>query len=640
MTMRERPSGVAERVARVTHAIGVLLLAAACATPVGVVHGSTQDVYRTLTRSVLSTGELSPLSEQTLRRLGLETRFEHAPEAVIAQLRGEGANLGGDVLFTLAETSFLHAEQAHRRDYHLAAAVYAYAFMVQARGGLAVALDPRARLAADLYNLGLVRGLAAPPPQMPAGATSVTSATAGPEPEAGEVNLDGRTLALPFGQLELRADPEDRLWSGYRMTRFIAVGDFQVRGLRNRYRQAGVGAPLAAELAPVATGAAAERARRHIGPRTKVPVTAIVRFEDIAQGVATGRLRGRIELYAADRTHTIEIEGRTLPLELEPSAALAYQLEGAPIWDSELRGFLSATFRLSTESLFMMYPYRPGRVPVVLVHGTASSPARWADLVNEVQNDPVLGERVQLWVFTYNTSNPILLSASELRRALEEVVADVDPDGRDPALRRMVLIGHSQGGLLTRLMVTQSGSRFWDNVTPTPFAEATMSGETRTLVERTMFFEPLPFVTRVVFVATPHRGSFRVSALVLSLVRRLVSLPVSVVKGIQDAAQGGVVSGQALATVPTSVENMRPGHQFVRTLSSSPLADGVTAHSIIAVEGEGGPAGLNDGVVAYESAHLDGVASEKVVRSSHSSQGHPETILEIERILREHVGQR
>src|SRR5216117_2500510 len=87
MTMRERPSGVAERVARVTHAIGVLLLAAACATPVGVVHGSTQDVYRTLTRSVLSTGELSPLSEQTLRRLGLETRFEHAPEAVIAQLR-------------------------------------------------------------------------------------------------------------------------------------------------------------------------------------------------------------------------------------------------------------------------------------------------------------------------------------------------------------------------------------------------------------------------------------------------------------------------------------------------------------------------------------------------------------------------
>src|SRR6185436_11791542 len=153
---------------------------------------------------------------------------------------------------------------------------------------------------------------------------------------------------------------------------------------RNRYRQAGLGAPLAAELEPTATGVAADRARRHIPPRTKVPVTAVVRFDDVGRGVATGQLRGRIELYAADRGETINIEGRTVPLELEPSAALAYQLEGAAVWDSELKGFLSTTFRLSSESLFMAYPYRPGRVPVVLVHGTASSPARWADLVNEI----------------------------------------------------------------------------------------------------------------------------------------------------------------------------------------------------------------------------------------------------------------
>ena len=613
----------------------VLLLATACATPVGVVQGSTQDVYRTLTRSVLSTGKLSPLSEQTLRRLGLETRFEAEPEAVIAQLRGDGSDLTPDVLFTLAETSFLYAEQTRRQDFYLAAAVYAYDFMVQARGDLAVALDPRSRLAADLYNLGLVRGLAAPPAAPPAGST-----TTGFESPVAEANLDARTLELPFGRLELTMNPEDRLWSGYRMTRFIAVGDFQVRGLRNRYRQAGIGAPLAAELTPVATGAEAEQARRHIAPRTKVPVTAIVRLEDVRHGVAAGQLRGRIELYPADRGRTIEIEGRTVPLELEPSAALAYQLESAPIWESELKGFLSATFRLSSESLFTLYPYRPGRVPVVLVHGTASSPARWADLVNEVQNDPVLRDRVQLWVFTYNTSNPILVSAGELRRSLEGIVKNLDPDGRDPALRRMVLIGHSQGGLLSRLMVTQSGDRFWHNISSVPIAEAKMSDGTRAVVERTAFFEPLPFVTRVIFVATPHRGSFRVSTLVLGLVRRLVSLPVTLVQTVQDAAKEGVISPQALAAIPTAVDNMRRGNQFIRVLSSSPIADGVTAHSIIAVEGEGSPQRLNDGVVAYESAHIDGVVSEKVVRSSHSTQGHPDTILEIERILREHVAQR
>ena len=638
MTPRQRPRGLVGRIARVSRQTGVLagvlLLCAACATPVGVVHGSTQDVYRTLTRSVLSAGRLSPLSEQTLRHLGLEKRFQGKPEAVIAQLRGDGTNLGGDVLFTLAETSFLYAEQVQRQDYYLAAAVYAYAFMLETRGTLAVALDPRARLAADIYNLGLVRGLAVPKQNAPAEPTTAATAS---EPKASEVLLDARTLELPFGRLELTADPDDRVWSGYRMSRFIGVGDFQVRGLRNRYRQPGIGAPLAAELTPEATGAAAEQARRHIGPRTKVPVTAVVRFDDIADGIATGRMQGRLALYAADRARTTEIEGRTVPLELEPSAALAYQLESAPIWDSELRGFLSSTFRLSSESLFMMYPYRPGRVPVVLVHGTASSPARWADLVNEVENDPVLRERVQMWVFTYNTSNPILLSASHLRRALEDVVAEIDPEGHDPALRQMVLIGHSQGGLLTRLMVTRSGNRFWENISTIPFSEAKMADQTRALFEDTMFFEPLPFVTRVVFVATPHRGSFRVSTLVLGLVRRLVTLPLSVVNGLRDVAQRGAVSAQALSAMPTAVDNMRPGHHFIRTLSTSPMADGVSAHSIVAVEGDGGPAGLNDGVVAYESAHIDEVISEKVVRSSHSTQNHPDTIREIERILTEHV---
>jgi hypothetical protein len=166
-----------------------------------------------------------------------------------------------------------------------------------------------------------------------------------------------------------------------------------------------------------------------------------------------------------------------------------------------------------------------------------------------------------------------------------------------------------------------------------------MSDPTRALLERTVFFKPLPFVTRVIFVATPHRGSFRVSTLVLGLVRRLVSLPVTLVKTAQEAAQEGLISREALAVIPTAVDNMRPGHQFIRVLSASPIAEGVTAHSIVAVDGIGGPQGLNDGVVTYESAHIDGVVSEKVVRSTHSTQSHPETILEIERILREHVGQ-
>jgi hypothetical protein len=163
--------------------------------------------------------------------------------------------------------------------------------------------------------------------------------------------------------------------------------------------------------------------------------------------------------------------------------------------------------------------------------------------------------------------------------------------------------------------------------------------EQRELLESAFFFKPLPYVTRVVFIATPHRGSFRATGFVLNLVRRLVTLPVTVVKGLGDLVEQNraAISRDALKGVPTAVDNMSPGQPFIRTLSSSPIAPGVKVNSIVAVLGEGPLAGLGDGVVRYDSAHLEGVESEKVVHSSHSTQGEPATIEEVRRILREQV---
>lgn len=597
----------------------MLVLACACATPVGVNRADTQSVYRSLSANVLSTGGTpGPYSQQLLRRLGISERFETHPEAVLAGLRGSGAGLDREFLFALAELSFAHAEKNHLREYYLAAAVYAYAFLFTDPAALnADPIDPRLQLAANLYNLGLVHGLVAT--------------------DGETVTLEPGTHPLPFGKLEITVDEKTLRWSGFRMARFVAVGGFEVRGFLNRYRQAGIGAPLAAELSPLGEGPEAEAARKRIPPRLKVPVTALVRFADLSDGVASGHIRGHVEIFPADSSTTVEIEGRQVPLELESTAALAYQLEDAPVWDTELGGFLSALRPLSPEGLVMLRPYRPSRMPVVLIHGTASSPARWADIVNELQNDPKLRDRIDFWLFTYNTSNPILLSASDLRVSLRRLIHELDPDRQNPLLRQVVLVGHSQGGLLARLMVTDSGTRFWTAVTHMPFEKIQATPETRALLERSMFFEPLPFVTRVVFVATPHRGSFRVSSFMLGVLRRLITLPVTVVAGIREvAARNRGLSG--VDGIPNAVENMRPGQRFVRTLSASPLAAGVTAHSIIAVRGAGPPAGQNDGVVTYESAHVDGVASEKIVRSEHSVQGKPETILELRRILYEHLG--
>ena len=60
------------------------------------------------------------------------------------------------------------------------------------------------------------------------------------------------------------------------------------------------------------------------------------------------------------------------------------------------------------------------------------------------------------------------------------------------------------------------------------------------------------------------------------------------------------------------------------------------ANSIIAVDSDAPLSEAGDGAVKYMSAHIDGVESEKIVRSGHSVQGNPETIMEVKRILHEH----
>jgi len=339
---------VAARCLRVTVLLCLLLLVSACATPIGVTRVETQAVYRSLTASVLSTGRPSAATEQVLVRNGLAQRFQDDPEATLAALRGSGVGLSRDHLFALAELSFVHAEDTRKPEYYLAAAVYAYAFLFPPDGtdhGAALSLvDPRLRLAADLYNLGLTLGLSTP--------------------DRDHVLLEAGRQPLPFGTLTLAVDPEQFVWGGYRLGDFIPVAEFKLRGLRNRYRQPGVGAPLAAGLTPVEGGPAADAVRKHIPPRLKVPVTAFVRLENVLEGLATGRVHGRVELYTADQATSVDVATHTVPLELEPSAALAYVLEGAPVWDTELSGFLSVYKRNFSEGLAMLNPYRRGRVPV------------------------------------------------------------------------------------------------------------------------------------------------------------------------------------------------------------------------------------------------------------------------------------
>jgi len=617
-----------------------------------------------LTASALSSDEPSAYTKRTLLREGLFQTFQDDAPAAIAGLHQRYVDLYKAespvqefLLFALAELSFLHAEASGDRAYYLMSAVYAYAFlfpenpsMVWEGPGFHGPFDPRTRVAADLYNRALAEGLA---PKTPAAEESQAM-----DRRPQEVSLTGGRHTLPAGELELEVDPNGFRWAGYTLDHFVACANLEIRGLRNRYRQPGLGLPLAASLrADSATpGAVAPDVR--IPPTLKIPATALVQIPEPRRAVADGRIRGVLSVYTSDVAETVKIGGREVPLEYEPTAALAFSLEGARVWDFETAGFLSGRFNFvrgqardaltpgpeserPSDGLFLMTPYRPGKVPVVLVHGTASSPARWAELFNELEIDPRVGERFQFWLFMYNTGNPIAYSGALLREALQRAVDQLDPDGKDPALRRMVVIGHSQGGLLTKLTVVNSGSRFWDNVSTAQLDELELKPETRDLLRRSLFVQPVPYVRRVIFVATPQRGTPLAAIGLVGWMSRFIELPLNISGVAVDllTVNKDRLALRSLDRLPRSIDNMSPFNPFVKTLAALPIADGVKAHSIIAVKGAGEPADGSDGVVPYWSAHIDGVESELVVRSGHSVQSNPRAIEEIRRILLEHAQQ-
>jgi pimeloyl-ACP methyl ester carboxylesterase len=283
-------------------------------------------------------------------------------------------------------------------------------------------------------------------------------------------------------------------------------------------------------------------------------------------------------------------------------------------------------------------PHRSGLIPVVFVHGTASSAARWAQLFNELDNDPRILRRYQFWFFSYETGNPIAYSAMLLREALRDTVAQLDPEGTDTALRRMVVIGHSQGGLLTKSMVVDPGDKLWANVSDEPLDDLGLNEKTADLLRRALLFQPMPYVRRVVFIATPHHGSYVAGSWYAHQFARLIRAPLDITSTLADVATAQRKLKQQIRGAPTAVDNMTPGNPFVRTLSALPIVPGVKAHSIIAVEDMDDIQDGDDGVVKYQSAHIEGVDSELVVHSPHSCQGHPRTIAEVRRILLLHLG--
>jgi len=613
-----RPSGEAT-----TRGILLCLLAilvAGCAAPFGVRRASPEAVHRSLTANVLSSGDLSNFSEIALHRHNLTEAYRDDPQATLQQIHQalrEG-RLGDDNLFVLAELSFHYAEHGGGKPYFLASAAYAYAYLFpDDQRHAPQPFDPRQRVAMDLYNRALTESF---------------------ESADGErVEIAAGAYPLPFGKMEVSFDDRQLLWGDRYLTYFYPAAELEIIGFENRYRNPGIGAPLAAATAQLDT---AHPATDFVGPNVRVPVTAFLRLPNPRQQIVNERLSAVMEIHSATGAKATTIGDEVVPLEQEPTAALALALSAARPWSQELGVFLGRVLQAEMRPNFgIREPHRRRRIPLVFVHGTASNFSVWANMINDLDSDPLIREHFEVWIFGYDSGQPILYSGMQLRRALREAVRTFSTEGPDPCLDEMVVIGHSQGGLLVKLTAIDSGDAFWRNVTDQPFDEADLSDQTRALLREGMFVEPLPFVKRVVFIATPHHGSYLAGPdLVRRLAQRLITMPAAIARtGAELLATDSIRSHARMQQIPTSIDNMSPRHPFIVTIAKIPVTPQVTAHSIVGVTGDGPIEEGGDGVVKYASAHIEGVESELIVPYAHSMQAKPEVVAEVQRILHRHL---
>ena len=334
--------------------------------------------------------------------------------------------------------------------------------------------------------------------------------------------------------------------------------------------------------------------------------------------------------------------------------ALFWKLSDAD--GTELLGAFRPKKAINTMGLYFSEPYDPRKIPVVFTHGLMSGPATFANLTNRLLVDPVIRENYQFWFFGYPSGLAWTIPASRQRQALKELMQEYNPRGTSREMNNIVMVGHSMGGLITRF---NNSTKPWTlmkgvfELSPETFEGMTLENwkkgmaplhydeQTLERLQNNFIFSPPQGVTRIVYMATPHRGSTFADNWIGRLGQRLIDLPSDMLEEVTRIATLSrgmfLLNPLQLKDELTSIRQLSPNSSLVKYMSELRGSPNVPVHSIIGDRGRNDTPNSSDGVVKYHSSHLDWSASEKIVPSGHSVQDDPASAVELRRILREHL---
>jgi pimeloyl-ACP methyl ester carboxylesterase len=571
----------------------------------------------------------TPRTVETLRRYDLEARYRHdVPNTLMTLEKVARANPDADVVFALAELSWIEAKRLeHRRrgealDRYVDTVAYAYDFLFAPEiADARQPSDPRFREACNLYNGGLDRLLRAS------------------QADNGRIEPEGVLKIKVYGheqKIRVFLDPAQTPWKREDVDQVILCSDYEVSGLPSKTYQYGLGVPLIA----VRKSDRAGGAEKFHPSEMSFPLTAFLK--------PTSKLRESnpndprdCSLQLVDPVR-VRVVPETLPVALESdlTTPLAYMWSKTDLSKYRWTGLLRPDQGMDRAGLMLIRPYEPHKIPVVMVHGLASTPLAWIPMLNELLRDPRIQENYQFMLYLYPTGVPFPIAAAGLRETLLDAQKTFDPTGADPTFGRMVLVGHSMGGLLSHAMAVHSDDKLWRLNSDRRFEDVNGPPAVIEELRRYMIFEPLPFVQRVVFIASPHRGSDYSRRFIGRLGASLINDPDHIAKLLAQLIKDNpnAFNPRKFRRLPSSIETLETNHKMLLALLEMKPGPGVSFHSIIGSLRPEPTESTTDGVVPFTSSHFPGAETELVVRTpDHGVQACPEAIREVQRILLEHL---
>ncbi len=464
---------------------------------------------------------------------------------------------------------------------------------------------------------------------------------------------------LEADRAESHADLVDRLskagltleyaeepWTGLTFTKIEIASDYEDRNIEPVVELPGWGLPV------LAVRVYDDEETRPTAETFFAPINRLTATATIRAGVTPGhRPVGWKELPASlvlhsplEQTRYVSVSGGEMPLSADFTTPSLVQFSRSGLQALEYEGVLLPEIAQEKASIYLNEPYRPGRIPVLFVHGLWSSPRTWTDMNNSLLADPEIRSHYQFFFALYPTGEPVVESAAILREKFREIRDTFDPGRTDPAWDHTVVVGHSMGGIIARLLVSDSGPVFENAVFTKPIEQVEMSPKNYDYLTSRLRFSHVPELSRAVFIAPVFGGSSFASRPVGRLSSSLVRIPTT-----NDTLRQEILRQNPPEALQPAfrglrgfngIDNLEPDNPFVLALRETRPAPGVRFHLILGDNGRLIPrlkGQITDGLVTYESGHLEGAESELIVQANHYLNHDKPVIAEVARILHEHL---